>query len=181
MGVVGCEIVEGLRDCEAQRIAGQRTRSTEMPSAVPLWDSYRQKSRKRIEQDVYDRFFTSIEQRVTQRMEMILDAYRSGVAVQGIEIDKTDPPERVVEAFKDVYLEAYRQGCKGCTTYRPNEVTGAVLARNAFRREFADLAPQAERRMGANPHANGGLLLMVGGWFARVHWAQAALPLRARW
>ena len=31
------------------------------------------------------------------------------------------------EAFKDVYLAAYRDGCKGCTTYRPNDVTGAVL------------------------------------------------------
>ena len=31
------------------------------------------------------------------------------------------------ERFKDVYREAYAQGCKGCTTYRPNEVTGAVL------------------------------------------------------
>ncbi|MBV8735736.1 MAG: adenosylcobalamin-dependent ribonucleoside-diphosphate reductase [Alphaproteobacteria bacterium] len=30
--------------------------------------------------------------------------------------------------FKDVYLRAYALGCKGCTTYRPNEVTGAVLA-----------------------------------------------------
>jgi ribonucleoside-diphosphate reductase alpha chain len=30
-------------------------------------------------------------------------------------------------AFKDVYEQAYGQGCKGCTTYRPNEVTGAVL------------------------------------------------------
>jgi ribonucleoside-diphosphate reductase alpha chain len=29
--------------------------------------------------------------------------------------------------FKDVYREAYRSGCKGCTTYRPNEITGAVL------------------------------------------------------
>ena len=29
--------------------------------------------------------------------------------------------------FKDVYLKAYRDGCKGCTTYRPNDVTGAVL------------------------------------------------------
>ena len=28
------------------------------------------------------------------------------------------------EAFKDVYLAAYRDGCKGCTTYRPNDVTG---------------------------------------------------------
>ncbi|MHA1530109.1 MAG: adenosylcobalamin-dependent ribonucleoside-diphosphate reductase, partial [Alphaproteobacteria bacterium] len=31
------------------------------------------------------------------------------------------------EAFKDVYRQAYLQGCKGCTTYRPNAVTGAVL------------------------------------------------------
>src|SRR5215831_8977352 len=32
------------------------------------------------------------------------------------------------ESFTDVYLQAYALGCKGCTTYRPNEVTGAVLA-----------------------------------------------------
>ena len=31
------------------------------------------------------------------------------------------------EAFKDVYLQAYDLGLKGCTTYRPNAVTGAVL------------------------------------------------------
>ncbi|MBL6937473.1 MAG: adenosylcobalamin-dependent ribonucleoside-diphosphate reductase [Alphaproteobacteria bacterium] len=31
------------------------------------------------------------------------------------------------EAFKDVYLQAYDLGCKGCTTYRPNDVTGSVL------------------------------------------------------
>ena len=43
-----------------------------------------------------------IEQDVRQRMQALLDAYRSGIAVQGIEIEKTDPPERVVEAFKDV-------------------------------------------------------------------------------
>ena len=29
--------------------------------------------------------------------------------------------------FKDVYLAAWDQGCKGCTTYRPNAVTGSVL------------------------------------------------------
>src|SRR6185312_6854345 len=31
------------------------------------------------------------------------------------------------EAFKDIYLKAYDLGCKGCTTYRPNDVTGSVL------------------------------------------------------
>ncbi len=29
--------------------------------------------------------------------------------------------------FKNIYHQAYAMGCKGCTTYRPNPVTGAVL------------------------------------------------------
>ncbi|MBN9515290.1 MAG: adenosylcobalamin-dependent ribonucleoside-diphosphate reductase [Alphaproteobacteria bacterium] len=37
------------------------------------------------------------------------------------------PRDISFEAFKSVYEEAYAQGCKGCTTYRPNDVTGAVL------------------------------------------------------
>ena len=32
-----------------------------------------------------------------------------------------------LEAFQEVYLDAYRSGCKGCTTYRPNAITGSVL------------------------------------------------------
>jgi ribonucleoside-diphosphate reductase alpha chain len=31
------------------------------------------------------------------------------------------------DAFKDVYIQAFDTGCKGCTTYRPNEIRGAVL------------------------------------------------------
>jgi ribonucleoside-diphosphate reductase alpha chain len=38
------------------------------------------------------------------------------------------PEDITFEAFKDVYMEAYETGCKGCTTYRPNEVTGSVLS-----------------------------------------------------
>ncbi len=38
------------------------------------------------------------------------------------------PAEIAFDQFKGVYLQAYALGCKGCTTYRPNEVTGAVLA-----------------------------------------------------
>jgi ribonucleoside-diphosphate reductase alpha chain len=41
------------------------------------------------------------------------------------------PADIGFEAFKDVYLEAYALGLKGCTTYRPNLVTGAVLSRTA--------------------------------------------------
>ena len=38
------------------------------------------------------------------------------------------PEDISFEAFKDVYMQAYDSGCKGCTTYRPNEVTGSVLS-----------------------------------------------------
>jgi ribonucleoside-diphosphate reductase alpha chain len=38
------------------------------------------------------------------------------------------PAEIPFDLFKDVYVQAYALGCKGCTTYRPNEVTGAVLS-----------------------------------------------------
>jgi ribonucleoside-diphosphate reductase alpha chain len=37
------------------------------------------------------------------------------------------PVDLSFEEFKSVYLEAYELGCKGCTTYRPNDVTGSVL------------------------------------------------------
>ncbi len=37
------------------------------------------------------------------------------------------PEDISFEEFKDIYVQAYDLGCKGCTTYRPNEVTGAVL------------------------------------------------------
>ncbi len=37
------------------------------------------------------------------------------------------PAAIAFDAFKDVYAKAYDLGCKGCTTYRPNDVTGAVL------------------------------------------------------
>jgi ribonucleoside-diphosphate reductase alpha chain len=37
------------------------------------------------------------------------------------------PADIAFDAFKDVYASAYALGCKGCTTYRPNAVTGSVL------------------------------------------------------
>ncbi|MGE4281920.1 MAG: adenosylcobalamin-dependent ribonucleoside-diphosphate reductase, partial [Magnetospirillum sp.] len=44
-------------------------------------------------------------------------------------ISKTiNVPESIsFEDFRLVYEQAYEQGCKGCTTYRPNDVTGSVL------------------------------------------------------
>ena len=38
------------------------------------------------------------------------------------------PEDISFDDFKQVYTHAYEMGLKGCTTYRPNEVTGSVLS-----------------------------------------------------
>jgi ribonucleoside-diphosphate reductase alpha chain len=45
-------------------------------------------------------------------------------------ISKTvNVPEDIdFDSFQQVYKDAYLQGCKGCTTYRPNAITGSVLS-----------------------------------------------------
>jgi ribonucleoside-diphosphate reductase alpha chain len=58
------------------------------------------------------------------------------------------PADLSFEAFADVYLEAYDLGLKGCTTYRPNAVTGAVLSRTPA---AAPAAPPAAAEASAAP------------------------------
>ena len=43
-----------------------------------------------------------VEQSVRDRMQSILDAYRSGVTIQGVEIKKADPPNKVIASFQQV-------------------------------------------------------------------------------
>lgn len=51
------------------------------------------------------------------------------------------PEDISFDAFKDVYLAAWDMGCKGCTTYRPNAVTGSVLSVS----EKTDATPEADQ------------------------------------
>jgi ribonucleoside-diphosphate reductase alpha chain len=62
------------------------------------------------------------------------------------------PADLGFDAFKNVYLEAYDLGLKGCTTYRPNAVTGAVLSRSAAAKPSE--ARRTEVRAGAPRPAN---------------------------
>jgi len=57
------------------------------------------------------------------------------------------PEDISFEAFKDVYLMAWAEGCKGCTTYRPNEITGSVLSVEPKKEE----APSAELELPLEP------------------------------
>ncbi|MDO9525507.1 MAG: adenosylcobalamin-dependent ribonucleoside-diphosphate reductase, partial [Gemmobacter sp.] len=59
------------------------------------------------------------------------------------------PEDISFDAFKDVYMAAWDQGCKGCTTYRPNDVTGSVLTVS----ETTDKAPGETPESGAGQGA----------------------------
>ncbi|NGM44016.1 adenosylcobalamin-dependent ribonucleoside-diphosphate reductase [Rhodobacter sp. SGA-6-6] len=54
------------------------------------------------------------------------------------------PADISFDDFKEVYMAAWDQGCKGCTTYRPNEVTGSVLTVS----ETAAVPPAAQPQTG---------------------------------
>ena len=48
------------------------------------------------------------------------------------------PEDISFDDFKEVYIQAYDTGCKGCTTYRPNEVTGSVLSAGSDEKSASD-------------------------------------------
>ena len=91
-----------------------------------------------------------IEQAVRSRMQAILDGYRSGIVVQGVEIQKTDPPEQVVESFKDV--SAAQQDANAAMnvarTYEQQLLAKAQGDAAAFNRIYEEyrLAPEVTRR-----------------------------------
>ena len=92
----------------------------------------------------------AIEARVVTRMQQLLDAYRAGVAVQGIEIEKADPPEKVIDAFKDVSAaqqdaNALRNQARAYAAQVRARSEGDAAAFNEIYAEYK-LAPEVTRR-----------------------------------
>lgn len=91
-----------------------------------------------------------IEQDVLANMQDILDGYKSGVLVQGIEINKADPPVRVEEAFKDVSsaqqdADAFKNEARAVAQQWLNRAEGDAAEFNNIYSEYL-LAPQVTRR-----------------------------------
>ncbi|WP_282009112.1 adenosylcobalamin-dependent ribonucleoside-diphosphate reductase [Brevundimonas aveniformis] len=89
-----------------------------------------------------------------------IDHLRMQAAAQGridSSISKTIncPEDIAFDAFSDVYVQGYRMGCKGLTTYRPNAITGSVLsvadpeATSALAIEPPPLEPRPQRLSGS--------------------------------
>jgi membrane protease subunit HflK len=91
-----------------------------------------------------------IEQSVRQRMQALLDAYRSGVIIQGVDLKKVDPPTKVVGAFQQVTVaqqEAQRDLSRA-NAYAQQIVARAQGDTSAFDQVYAQykLAPEVTRR-----------------------------------
>ena len=72
------------------------------------------------------------------------------------------PEDISFEKFKAVYDHAFETGCKGCTTYRPNDVTGSVLSvetkekEPAIEPEIVDKEYDGDMRVMARPVVTNG-------------------------
>ncbi len=93
---------------------------------------------------------TEIEQQVEQRMQEILDGYRSGIRVQGVAIKQADPPTAVNDAFKAVsaaqqtaqtYLNEARAAAQQVTAKAQGEAAAFDKVYEQYR-----LAPEVTRR-----------------------------------
>ncbi len=76
--------------------------------------------------------------------------------VDGMQVEGTFRSHQVPLAVDAAHPDHLRQLEAWMRSYRPEELFDA---NGRLRTELADLAPKGERRMGANPHANGGILL----------------------
>jgi membrane protease subunit HflK len=91
-----------------------------------------------------------IAEQVRERMQEILDSYRSGIEVRGVDIKQADPPAAVDDAFKDVSAaqQDAQQYLNQSRAYAQQLLASAQGASAAFEAVFAQykLAPEVTRK-----------------------------------
>lgn len=92
----------------------------------------------------------AIADQVLIRVQEILDSYRAGVLVQGVDINRADPPAAVDEAFKDVSAaqQDAEQFLNQARAYAQQVQAQAEGATAAFDKVYAEyrLAPEVTRK-----------------------------------
>jgi len=103
-----------------------------MPKEFALTDYAldRWRALARAPQELPPQFVTAAELPATAHLEMqaALQPYVDNSISKTINVPQDCP----FEEFKQIYDLAFDMGLKGCTTFRPNPVTGAVLSQEAF-------------------------------------------------
>lgn len=91
-----------------------------------------------------------IEQKVAQRMQQLLDDYKSGIRIRGVAIKQADPPEVVNDAFKQVTAKQQEKqaNINNANTYAQQIIARAQGDAAAFDKVYEQyrLAPEVTRR-----------------------------------
>jgi membrane protease subunit HflK len=91
-----------------------------------------------------------IEARVAARAQELLDVYRAGVVIQGVAIKKADPPNAVMDAFKEVSAaqQTAQSFLNQARAYATQVIARAEGEAGAFDRVYAQykLAPGVTRQ-----------------------------------
>ena len=91
-----------------------------------------------------------IETQVAEKMQQILDSYRSGIQVQGIAIKQADPPDAVNDAFKQVTAaqqdaQTYINNANAYSLQLRQKAQGEATAFDKVYAQYK-LAPEVTRR-----------------------------------
>jgi membrane protease subunit HflK len=91
-----------------------------------------------------------LQDNVRRRMQGVLDAYRAGVQVLGVEIKKADPPDKVADAFQEVNnaqqdAQRFINESQGWAQRKIAEAQGGAAAFDQVYNQYK-LAPDVTRR-----------------------------------
>ncbi|MFN9580120.1 MAG: SPFH domain-containing protein, partial [Novosphingobium sp.] len=91
-----------------------------------------------------------LQDNVRRRMQGILDAYRAGVNVIGVDIKKADPPEKVADAFQKVNVaqQLAERDKNNAQAWAQQTLARAEGEAAAFDKVYAEykLAPEVTKR-----------------------------------
>jgi membrane protease subunit HflK len=92
----------------------------------------------------------AIAEQVRERVQEILDSYNAGILIQGVDINKADPPAAVDEAFKDVSAaqqdaQQYLNQARAYAQQVQAQAAGATAAFDKVYEQYR-LAPEVTRK-----------------------------------
>ncbi|MCJ1961074.1 protease modulator HflK [Novosphingobium mangrovi (ex Hu et al. 2023)] len=93
-----------------------------------------------------------VEQDVRERMQTLLDYYKSGIAIQGVEIKKSDPPSKTRSAFEQVTVaqqdaERDRSEARAWAQQKLAEAEGNASQFDKVYEEYRQAPEVTKRRM----------------------------------
>lgn len=106
---------------------GSKTEERVTDYALTVWERHYHKNKRTPEEPGLPPNFVTAQD-LSPHDHLVMQAAAQTYIDSSISKTINLPEDIGFEDFEAVYTYAYYHGCKGCTTYRPNEITGSVLS-----------------------------------------------------